>query len=352
MHDPRKQDEVASLTQSVRQFRRAARLAAADPLRLLALDPLTRLASLSAPIAALIDIAPFERLRQTVAAPEAASRRTARGRLQHFIGGDAAVRTRPAPVASASSHEAATGHAAPAAARQVTSPPASHVPSGPERLRREAGSVTTLAERRAALRRGNVESRSPSRPTSGGVAQAEARTGSGHTPFAEAREIQTHGHRQRTDEEADLLRQLAAVPFEPAAIDREDASAPIDVPFGLDDLHGAARQPWSIDERQAASRRNDDTFAPAAAAPFGVPPADEASPSAARRGRADLSPSAAAEDPSPHFPGLSPTVAQTTPPADADATRRRRASDPKSEVDLADALFETLYRDGVDRSWP
>jgi len=354
MTDSRLHDAGASVTDSVRQFRRLARLASADPLRLLPLDPLARLASLSAPVTAFIDIAPFERLRLTVAAPEAASRRTARGRLQHFIGGDTAVRPKPAPVTSASSREAATGNAAPAAARQVTSPPpASHVPSGPELLRHEAGSVTTLAERRAALRRrGNVDSGSPSPPTASGVTHARAGTGSGHTQFADARDIHAQGHRQRTEEEADLLRQLAAVPFEPTAIDREDMSGPVDAPIVPDDVHRAVRQPLPIDERQAASRRNDDTFAPAAVAPFGVPAADETSRSAARGGPADLSPSAAAEGPSPHLPGLAPHVARTTPPADANAAPQRLASDAKSEVDLADALFETLYRDGVDLSWP
>ena len=74
MNEPLKPDTNASLTPLVRQFTRLARLAAADPLRLLPLARLTQLAALGAPIAALLDVAPFERLREALAGPAAARR--------------------------------------------------------------------------------------------------------------------------------------------------------------------------------------------------------------------------------------------------------------------------------------
>jgi hypothetical protein len=40
------------------------------------------------------------------------------------------------------------------------------------------------------------------------------------------------------------------------------------------------------------------------------------------------------------------------PQADANAGTQPRASEPTTELELADALFETLYREGVDLSWP
>ena len=60
--------------------RRLARLAAADPLRLLPPDPLTRLAALGAPVAALLDVAPFERLREAMAGPAGCTARQCRTR--------------------------------------------------------------------------------------------------------------------------------------------------------------------------------------------------------------------------------------------------------------------------------
>jgi hypothetical protein len=40
------------------------------------------------------------------------------------------------------------------------------------------------------------------------------------------------------------------------------------------------------------------------------------------------------------------------PQADANAGKRPPAWEPTTELELADALFETLYREGVDLSWP
>ena len=68
MDEPRQHGAGGSVTDCVRQFRRLSRRAAADPLRLLPLDALTQLASLSAPVTDLLNLAPFERLRDAAAA--------------------------------------------------------------------------------------------------------------------------------------------------------------------------------------------------------------------------------------------------------------------------------------------
>src|SRR5574341_266864 len=159
MNEPRQHDAGASLTDCLREFRRAARLAAADPLRLLPLDPLTRLASLSAPITALFDLAPFERLRDAVAAPPVAPHRDApRMGLQPFAGTCYDARTKAAAIVGAAAPEVATKNGAPTVARRAaSSSPASHEPSAQQPVRRESVSTTTLAERRAALRRGSMD---------------------------------------------------------------------------------------------------------------------------------------------------------------------------------------------------
>jgi hypothetical protein len=53
--------------------------------------------------------------------------------------------------------------------------------------------------------------------------------------------------------------------------------------------------------------------------------------------------------PSPPVPARWPETAQA-PRADAVVEARRQ--DPEGDFDLADSLFETLYREGVDLPWP
>jgi hypothetical protein len=348
MNDSHTQDDGASLTQSVRRFRRAARLAAADPLRLLPPDPLTRLASLSAPIAALIDVAPLERLRETVG-PPAAERRTHRTRLQRFIGGDTAVRPRPA-AAALPSRGGAGSDADPATGGSKSTRPASHAPPALEPLHHEARPMATLAERRAALRREEAEPGSPSRPTPREAVQVPAGAGFGHARFDNRRDAP--GLRHRVHEAVDQLPQHANLPFVPASIERGEASGPVDVSSVPDQLRRASHQPLATDQRQAASPRNAGMSPPAAAAPFARQPADDAFRTTGSDGHGDFSPAAGGRGASSHLVSASPESSQATPQGETSPARRRRGSDPSSELDPADALFETLYRDGVDLSWP
>src|SRR3954468_14889035 len=94
MSDPGEHED-GRLTRSARQFRRIARLLDPDPLRL-SPDPLIRLAELGAPLAALIDIALFERLREALATPEAVPRGNApRARSQLSLPNASAKKPRP-----------------------------------------------------------------------------------------------------------------------------------------------------------------------------------------------------------------------------------------------------------------
>lgn len=356
MNDSRQHDAGASLADCVRQFRRLARLASADPLRLLPLDPLTPLAALSAPVTALIDIAPFERLRQTVTAPPAASRRTApRTRLQPFAAIGSGARTTSAAGAGALAPEVSTGRAAPTAARQLlpSSSAPSHVPSAQEPLRREAASPASLAERRAAFRRGNVGAGSPSRSTSRPAAQGEATTGVRTTPSNEARAINVPVPREHIDgESSDPARRLTPVFFEPVLSDRDHMESTPDEPFAPAALDRATHYATLIDEQRSASRPIDRPGAPGALVPFEMPAGSDLPAAAARSGPGDPGPSAVAHAPASRGAELVPPGARTTPQAEAGAVRRLRASEPTSEFELADALFEALYRDGVDVSWP
>ena len=355
MNDSRQHDAGASLADCVRQFRRLARLASADPLRLLPLDPLTQLAALSAPVTTLIDISPFERLRQTMTAPPAAARRTApRTRLQPFAAIGSGARTTSAAVGGALAPEVATGHAAPTAARQAPSSSApSHAPSAQEPLRREAASTASLAERRAALRRGNVDAGSPSRSTSRPVAQGEATTGVRTTPANEARAINVPVSREHIDEGiSDPARQLTRVSFEPVLFDRDRMESAPDEPFAPAAMDRATHHASLIDEQQSASRPIDRPGAPGALVPFEIPAGSDVPAAAARSGSSDPGPSAVAHAPASRLAELVPPGARATPQAEAGAARRPRASEPTSEFELADAVFEALYRDGVDVSWP
>jgi len=327
MNDPSTQGARASLTQSVRRFRRVARLAAADPLRLLPPDPLARLVLLSAPITALIDAAPLERLREAVGAPPSAPRgNAARTRLQQFAGDDAAIRTTPAAVETAPlSHQVAARSGNPAAAaRQVrSSPSAGHLQPASEPPGRGLAPTATLAERRAALRRGNTGTDSRSRSAASALAHAESRALVSPTPSNE-----------------------------PFLVDRGDAPATPNAPLAACDMRRADHEPLLTDEREAAPQHNDDALAPAELAPAAMPLVDGTAQSTGHSARGDLESAATSEGRSPYLPGLSPEVARTMPQADQNTGGRRRVPQRTTESELADALFETLYRDGVDVSWP
>src|SRR5215218_762941 len=176
MDEPRQHDRGASLTRPVRQFRRVARLAAADPLRLMPFDALLQLVTRGAPVADLIDLAPFERLRRAIPAPAPAPRRDLpRMRLQPSAGHDVPVK--PKAAVSALSPQVAARNAAPQRAWQ-------EAPSSPAHVRlaggtdRDAASPTTLAERRAALRRRTIDGGSSAGSAQPLTPQPVATTGS------------------------------------------------------------------------------------------------------------------------------------------------------------------------------
>src|SRR6266536_5259005 len=161
MNDPGEHND-GGLTRSVRQFRRIARLAGVDPLRLLPPDPLIHLASLGAPMAALIDVAPFERLREALAAAEPARSNASPARTRPLVP-NATVRRPQAPGAPAD------GTVRSKARRDLGGLRAGRntvVQFGnEERWREEPVRNTvspTLAQRRADLRRGVLQRGDPS----------------------------------------------------------------------------------------------------------------------------------------------------------------------------------------------
>ena len=351
MDEPRQHD-AAPLTDQVREFRRMARLAAADPLRLLPIDALARLASLSAPTAELLELAPFERLRHAVTASPAASRReTPRTRVQPFASSGSDVLRTAAAAAIAPAPQPVGRNAAPPRVLREPSSTSASLPLAGEPLRREAAPAASLADRRAALRRRTSDTGS-SAAASALVTHAAAATNSRHISAIEAREIGVAPRSRRVLSEQidDRPRRLAPVPSEPIVVDRDNAAS-----VSNDLLPSAARERASnralfSDEAQAAPApidRSGSSASPAVdlrserdtpAAPLGSGSSD---PGSAPLSHAHASPVA----------GRWPQAART-PHYDAGAGTRRRVWEPEGDSDLADSLFETLYRDGVDLPWP
>lgn len=350
MDEPRQHDRGASLTGPVRQFRRVARLAAADPLRLMPFDAIAQLAALSAPVADLIDLAPFERLRRAIPAPAAAPRRDPpRMRLQPLAGHDVPVK--PTAAASALSPQVVS-RSAPPAARQEPSSSLADMRRAGGPPGRDAASATTLAERRAALRRRAIDAGSSAGSASPFAAQAEP-TGSHGMPQNDAPEIAA-GARSRqavAEEIGDQGRRPGPQSVDPVLFDLDNVTSPSN-----DLLASAALDPathdtsFDVDPRTALPP-TDWTSAPAALQQVGIPAGSETPAAALRSGPTDQGRSAVAHDSSSFLAGLPPQSARA-PRADAGAAQRRRAWEPAGESELADALFETLYRDGVDLPWP
>lgn len=338
MSEPLKSDADAPLTPFVRQFRRVARLAAADPLRLLPLDPLTQLVTLGAPIAALLDVAPFERLREAIAGPAAARRsNVAHGRLQPLSDRDTPGRTRSAALAAnPPSGDAAPGPAVPTAARRVTSPrPTTSLSSAPQPRVREPASTATLAERRAALRRVSAEPASRSRSTTPEVARASKGNGVSTAPSS-AREISLRHACERNDEAPGQMRR-----DEPAT------------PFAARVSRQGTHEPSPIHARGTGTRQSDAVLPPAGLGSLEATFVGDGRQSTLRSARIDRDLSAPSGVSSPRSRALSPSAAGAMPqPADTNAAKRNGAPEPPAAFELADALFETLYRDGVDLSWP
>jgi hypothetical protein len=337
MTDPLTPDPNVTLTALVRQFTRVARLAAADPLRLMPLDSVAELEVLGAPIAALLDVAPFARLRDAIGGTAAARRgNAARGRLQPLSERDTAGRAKLASTGATSTSGEGTGQTAvPSATRRSPSArptgslsPASQIPE-----RRESASITTLAERRAAVRRAAAEPSSRSRPTATESGRADAESGTS-TAQPGAREISLRHLRQRHDEAAEHRHE------EPA------------IPIAAHLLRERAHESSPLDEPATEAAEHETTLPPDRLARFEQTRVGGEAQSTRPRSTADAEPAAASGAASRRVAALTPDVIGITPRADASAEPRPRASQPAADADLADDLFEALYRDGVDLSWP
>lgn len=353
MDEPRQHDG-ALLTHHVRQFRRMARLAAADPLRLLPIDALARLASLSAPAAGLIAVAPFDRLRHAVTAPAAAARRESpRTRVQPFASaGSDVLRTAATAAIAPAPRPAGRMEAPPRALGESSSTPAS-LPPAAEALRRIAAPATSLADRRAALRRRGSGARSSPAAVSPLVTQEEAATGPQSASAIAAREIgpAARGRNVFSEENGERSRGLTPVPFDPVRVDRDSGPSMSNDPLvsaGPD--RAASHAAFSGDGRTAP--------APADRSSISTPAAvrdlrDERDMPAAAL-RSDSSDQGSAALPgalASAAAGRWPETARRSQP-DTGPGARRRGWEPEGDSDPADALFEALYRDGVDLPWP
>ena len=350
MDEPR-QEDGASLTDQVRLFRRMARLAVVDPLRLLPIDALTRLASLSGPAAELIELAPFERLRAAIGAPAAAAgRQTPRKGPRPFAsaGNDilrTAAATASTPAARVSGRNAAPGAAQP----EPASAPSSLQLAG-EALRR-AAAPASLAERRAELRRRSVDAGSPA-AASAPVRQEMAATGSRGVSANEGRAIDPADRSRtvRSEEIASQRRRVRSESLDPKPIDRDDVASVSSNPQSAAAGPATNQAPATGDVRATSART--DRLSDAASATAVDPPSEREMPAVLPGHHADDSGSAGI--PPAHSWSVSGPWPQAArrPQADTADGLRRRAWEPDRDSELADSLFETLYRDGVDLPWP
>ena len=122
-------------------------------------------------------------------------------------------------------------------------------------------------------------------------------------------------------------------------------------PFAARVLHEGAHEPAPIDEHGIAAGQSDVVLPPAGPASVDEP-VGAGHQSTLHHARLDREASAPSGVGSPRSGALSALVARGMPQADANAGKRPPGSEPTTELELADALFETLYREGVDLSWP
>jgi hypothetical protein len=330
-----------ALTRSVREFQRLARLADVDPLRLLSPDPLARLESLGAAVAGLIDIEPFERLRDALASTEPSARgdaRRARGQPLVPSAREARLRASPSLPDRTSRAVPARDAGTSSAGQDGAPPPASEGRLRGERGRGDASSPPTLAQRRGELRRNLPNRGVPSQLPSAAPAQ--------DLPTA------------RNARDASTLQSSAGTP--PARDRVTDATVaaaarlpPDIVPRGerMSDQEGLSRM-----RGVETFRRSDDgaagaVIAAAAAADGAARDADTANDAqaAATAGAEVFAQPLAAPAPSPANDGLRPRHAASPVAA---AMRRPQSWNPSAGLELTDDLFEVLYRNGVDLSWP
>ena len=197
--------------------------------------------------------------------------------------------------------------------------------------------MTTLAERRAALRRVSAERRLADAVDRSGRARPEHGEAASRLRASSAHGLNRPQARERNDDDARSGAPRASRPHRSrhARCTREAHRA------------GADRRAW----RSAAGRER-------CRLPAGRDAASVDGPGGAGH-HADSSPGA----PGPAKPRRRPRSADRAHgrcrhPSRGSAAGRRRcgkrtpASEPTTELELADALFETLYREGVDLSWP
>jgi hypothetical protein len=350
MNEHPEHDANPSLAHVVGQFRRVARLAAADPLRLLPLDPLTWLQSLSAPMAALIDVAPLERLRQAMAGAAAQSRPAVpRSRVQPFVRNEGGMRPRAAAVSAALPRETEQHEAATSARHQAPAPHSRDMSIGGEWPRHEAPAPLTLAERRAALRRSIAGGDGPAGSLPPAAAEARAATGARRTPSNEELDARGRVAAARSPM-GEAAPPATANDVESSLIGREEQDVLPEEQL-LDVSRRSSDNPLLLDEPQhtptqrnavnAVTQRAEHDSATMA----DMPPAVESRQS--RFAPAVDHPATASRIAGATLPGH-----RAATPADTGAARRQPDHQSTTQNDLADALFETLYRSGVDLSWP
>lgn len=334
-------DDASALTRLVGQFRRLARLAAADPLRLLAAGPAQPLQSLSASVASLIAFAPFERLAEAVATPNPqAAAQAARPRNQSLAMGGTARAAR-GNVALAFTD----GGPHTLQSRAIDGPGATNSQSRTDKsptsarntpLRASASAGLTLAERRVLARR----------QTSNAIASASA-------PSARPVALPTADHTVASI--GALLRAATNTTKANGPTTASASAAPRVAPTDLEaknardpaPLSAAAGKPLlpsGVADLLAAIRAAVVADTPP------VSPLPRAVVAGAAPGIAGLLTGAA------QAAGRSVPAPNTPTPrgsTDTDqAVRTDRATRPDSPASVTDKLFETLYRSGVDLSWP
>jgi hypothetical protein len=335
-----------ALTRSVREFQRLARLADVDPLRLLSPDPLARLESLGAAVAGLIDIEPFERLRDALASTEPSARGDARrARGQPLVPSARGARPRASPALPDRSSRAVPARDAgtSSASQDGAAPPASEGRLRGERGRSDASSPPTLAQRRGELRR-SLPNRVPSQLPSAAPAQDSP-------PARNARDASTPqssaGAPPARDRATDATvaapaRLLPPLRVQSDIVPRGERMSDQD---GLSGMRGVETFPRPDDGAAGAG------IAAAVAADGAAREASTANDAqaAATSGAEVVARPLAAWAPFPADDGLRPRSAASPVAA---AMRRPQSWNPSAGLELTDDLFEALYRNGVDVSWP
>jgi hypothetical protein len=310
---------------------------------------LTELAVLGAPVAALVAVAPFERLRQALApsAPEPGAR-VVRGRARSLAGD--ATGARPGATPASAGRAARTAPlrdpGVPTLRHAVAPRHASEERPGYAPARPEIPSSVTLAQRRATARRTATAAGMPSSPSFTGVPPSAtgAPRSSAPPPLPEApvasdRESGTGAESATTPmiARSSLLRRLVDVPH-----------------------HDRPRASGALASAEASIGRELGRAAGAIDARVELAPGNEAGVELGRDGapRSASAPMSGAVTPSPARGASLPAAGDSTSPGraksrpGAEVARSPRSPDRGGGFELADDLFESLYREGVDLSWP